>query len=225
MLQFRARERAFIFLDEGGNLDFSIKGTKYFTLTSVVKYRPFIISSLLDNHHLDIIQQGIQIERFHASEDRQQIRDIIFHTLNQNISAIEIDSIIVEKRKTRPPLQTFEKFYPFMLGSLLQHVFKRISNSDVKEVIIITDSLPVKKKKELSEKIIKSTLKDMLPPDIPFKVMHFDGRSITGLQIVDYLNWAIYRFWERNDDRSLKLINPSIKSMLNIFENCEQYFY
>ena len=32
----------YIFLDEGGNFDFSKNGTKYFTVTSLTKERPFV---------------------------------------------------------------------------------------------------------------------------------------------------------------------------------------
>ena len=34
----------YIFLDEGGNFDFSPKGTRFFTLTSVTKARPFQVA-------------------------------------------------------------------------------------------------------------------------------------------------------------------------------------
>ena len=35
------KKALYVFLDEGGNLDFSVNGTKYFTLTSIKKERPF----------------------------------------------------------------------------------------------------------------------------------------------------------------------------------------
>jgi hypothetical protein len=68
----------YILLDEGGNFDFSPKGTRFFTLTSVTKVRPFQIAPVLDHLKYDLIETGLDLEYFHASEDRQPVRDQVF---------------------------------------------------------------------------------------------------------------------------------------------------
>jgi len=40
---------AYLFLDEGGNFDFSSTGTRYFILTSVATQRPFPAHASLDD--------------------------------------------------------------------------------------------------------------------------------------------------------------------------------
>jgi len=52
----------YIFLDEGGNFDFSDKGTKFFTLTSVLKRRPFNMYGQLTELRFDLIESGLDIE-------------------------------------------------------------------------------------------------------------------------------------------------------------------
>jgi hypothetical protein len=47
---------AYIFLDEAGNLDFSLKGTSYFVLTSVSMRRPFPACTALDAYKHDCIE-------------------------------------------------------------------------------------------------------------------------------------------------------------------------
>ncbi len=46
---FKKKDFLYIYLDEGGNFDFSANGTKYFTLTSVTTVRPFIIRYKCDH--------------------------------------------------------------------------------------------------------------------------------------------------------------------------------
>ena len=68
----------YIFLDEGGNLDFSGSGTKYFTFTSLSKERPFKEYKAMNDLKYDLIELETEIEYFHASEDRQAVRNRLF---------------------------------------------------------------------------------------------------------------------------------------------------
>ncbi len=45
---------AYIFLDEAGNFNFSVNGTRYFALASVSICRPFPAFDALDNYKNDI---------------------------------------------------------------------------------------------------------------------------------------------------------------------------
>ena len=219
----------YIFLDEGGNLDFSPSGTKYFTLTSVAMMRPFQMAEQLDNLKYDCIDLGLNIEYFHATEDKQGVRDQVFAIIQSHLENIQIDTLIVEKRKTGTTLQDSFRFYPEMIGYLLKYPLERkILNRhqivDLEEVIVITDSLPVKKTRGLFEKTIKTILKRKLPM-IRHRVMHHSSKSSMELQIADYCNWAIFRKWERGDSRSYDLIKRAIKSEFDIFEIGNKYYY
>lgn len=59
----------YMFIDEGGNFDFSPKGTKYFTLSCLTEKRPFPSYDKLRNIKYDLIEDGINIEYFHTSLD------------------------------------------------------------------------------------------------------------------------------------------------------------
>jgi len=189
---------AYIFLDEGGNFDFSIRGTKFFTMTCINVFRPFPINSELTNLRFDLLEEGENIEYFHASEDRQKTRNKVFNTIVLTLNKFEIDSIIVEKCKTHPSIQIVERFYPKILGYLLRYVVNRIIKHDISQVVVITDTIPVKKKRDTIEKIVKITLGNMLSPGVSYNIFHHDSKSCCGLQIADYCNWAIYRYCENN---------------------------
>ena len=93
------------------------------------------------------------------------------------------------------------------------------------EVIVVTDELPLKKKRKAIEKAVKTTLKRMLPSDTKHRVIHHDSRSCCGLQVADYLNWAVYRKWKDGDQRSYRVVKPAIKSEFPIFRRGNKNWY
>lgn len=214
----------YVFLDEGGNLDFSPTGTRYFTLTLVTKERPFNAFQSLVNLRYDFIEEGLDIEYFHATEDRQAVRNKVFRTITEELSEVTIDCMVVEKAKTIPPLQVAERFYPHMLGRLLKYVLERSLSKRHREVVIFTDRIPVKRKLKATEKAIKTTLKAMLPNSAAYRVYHHASMSNVYLQVADYCNWAILRKWTRNDLRSYRLIERMIRSEFEIFKNADSRF-
>jgi hypothetical protein len=102
----------YVFLDEGGNFDFSPRGTKYFTLTAISTTRPFAWDPPLMSLKYDELERGSRAECFHATEDKQVVRNRVFAVIAGHLSDMRLDCIVVEKRKTVPALQLEEKFYP-----------------------------------------------------------------------------------------------------------------
>ena len=215
----------YIFLDEGGNLDFSANGTPFFTVSTITKCRPFAVDSDLLSLKYDLLEEGLDLERFHASEDKQPVRDRVFFLIGKHLARFRIDSLIVEKRKTQPQLREQEKFYPAMLGYLLRHVFKEAQGERYKQIIVKTDRLPLNKKRKAFEKAIKTTLAEMLPSHARYRVLHHESRSSISLQVADYCNWAIYKKWTNGDLRSYELIKAGIKSEFDIFKTGGMYYY
>lgn len=208
----------YVFLDEGGNLDFSPSGTRYFVLTGVWLPRPFPCDADLHGLRFDLIETGLDIEYFHASDDRQPTRDRVFGILQSCLEKLSADSVIIEKCKADPILRQDAKFYPYMLGHLLEYIIRSCDLDRWSEVIVITDRIPVAKKRQAVEKAVRMTLADMLPAGIKYRVLHHDSKSCAGLQIADYFNWAIYRAWDRADNRSLDLVRRSVRRQFEIFK-------
>ena len=215
----------YVFLDEAGNLDFSPNGTKYFVLTSITKERPFQGYQNLTDLKYDLVEFGLNIEYFHATEDRQAVRGRVFEIIAENLSKMRVDSVVIEKRKTGPALREDMQFYPRMLGYLLKYVLENHDLSLFEEVIVFTDRLPVRKKRSGVEKAVKMTLSNMLPADVSYRVLHHASKSNVELQMADYCNWAIYRKWDRGDERSYEIIASAIKSEFDIFRNGTRCYY
>jgi hypothetical protein len=216
----------YIFLDEAGNRDFSENGTRYFLFCAVLRERPFESGARLVDLKYDLIEEGGDNFRFHASEDLQAIRDRVFSIIASDLAKTRIEALFVEKRKTHPGLQAEDRFYPELLGYFLRHLLYAIDLTVYKELLVFTDKLPTGKNKKLSfEKIVKETLSRMVPPNVKYRLLHHDSQSCMDLQIADYCTWAIYRKLDRGDGRSHELIKSAIRKEFNLFREGRKYYY
>ena len=111
-----------------------------------------------------------------------------------------------------------------MIGFLLRYAIEQ-AYSEIGEVVVITDSIPLEKKKSAIEKAIKSTLHEMLRRDTPFRVMHHASKAHYGLQIADYMNWAILRKWEKSDSVIYDKVAPKVRSEFDIFRTGTRHYY
>lgn len=215
----------YIFVDEAGNLDFSPKGTKYFILTALSKFRPFVTHEPLLNVKYDLWEKGIELEYFHAAEDKYETRNDVFSIISKNLLFFTIDSIIVDKYKTHPTLQEHTNFYIKIFDILLSYILTR-NKDHFSEIIIVTDDLPIKKKKKDVEKAIKLKISRWAKnSNSVYKIFHFASKSDINLQLVDYFNWAIFRKWERGDVSNYDLIKESIKSEFDVFWMGNKKYY
>lgn len=206
----------YIFLDEGGNFDFSSNGTPYFSITSLVVRRPFNVHQKLDAFKHDCIEYGLNTESFHCCEDNLHVRKKVFDIINIHACDYIIDSLIIEKRKVEPALYYPQKFYSKMIGYLLKHVLLRENSDNASEIIVITDALPLQSKRKIFEKTIKQALAEMLPSGCSFRVFHHSAKSHFGLQVADYCNWAIFRKWQKGEIEHYDNIKQAIRSELSI---------
>ena len=112
-----------------------------------------------------------------------------------------------------------------MITLIFAIFFQRTRKSKVQEVIVITDTIPVRKKAKAIEKAVKTTLANMLPEQVRFRVLHHASKSSFGLQVADYCNWAIFRKWERGDTRSYDLISSRVLSEFDLFKTGVRNYY
>lgn len=216
---------AYIFLDEAGNLDFSPSGTRWFVLTSVSMRRPFTATVSLDAYKHDCLEYGLNTEYFHCADDNNHVRGRVFEIITQSIGDFQIDSLVVEKPKTGPALQSDMRFYPEMLGYLLKYVVPKELNCGATEVIVITDSIPVNKKRRAIEKGVQTALAAMLPKGMRYRILHHSSRSHFGLQVADYCCWAVYRKWQSGETVYLEQIAQSQRSEFEIFRLGNKLYY
>jgi len=214
-----------MFLDEGGNFDFSPTGTKYFVFTCMTMQRPFPTYERLTTIKYDLLESGVDLHYFHASEDKQAVRDRVFGVIQSQLDHFTVDSVIIEKRKTNPVLREKGKLYIKVFGFLMKWVLQQRVESHIKRLLIFTDEIPVEKNRQAVEKGIKTTVSDYIGDQVEYHIFHHPSKSNFNLQVADYFNWAIYRKWEKNDDRSYNLIKQAVKGEADLFEGGTTIYY
>ena len=210
----------YVFIDESGNYHFSPSGTKHWVITSLITED--IRSGVLELYDLKhrLIDLGTDIEYFHASEDRQSVRNEVFNII-KSLTSIRCDSLVVEKSKTSPALRPMSRFYPVMAEQLLRFPFdpRGVDIRSYDKVFIFFDRAPSHKKHQIA---LIAGVKQYLSrhmTDVPFEIVMHSSASHPYLQIVDYLSWAIYVKWERNEIRPYDEINHLIYSDFPIFQD------
>jgi len=210
----------YIFCDEAGNFDFSVGGTRFFIYTALTTTDPLPLCNKLSALRYQLMAEGACLERFHATEDRQAIRDRVLDILAGDQSC-EIDSLIVRKNRLAPVLRPVERFYPeIVFYHLLRHILRRHQGRPLSRVVIVTDVVEVKGMRKALEKGVKENLERILHEQrwvAPYLLLHHESKSSGGLQAVDYCNWAVYVKWSRNELRPYARISPKIRSELDIF--------
>ena len=200
----------YAFLDEGGNFDFSASGTSHLTLTAVRARRPFRFSTPLTDLRYDLLERGIDLEYLHASNDRQAVRNEMFErVIVPFLADLRAEVLVVEKASIPPESQRAELVYPWFVGMLLNQSLGSMGWESVGDVIVITDRIPVTRKRRVVEKAVKTRLAEWLPDGVSYRLLHHDSKSCAGLQVADYINWAVHRWATLGDDRSLRLVAPA----------------
>ena len=204
---------SYIFLDEAGNFDFSDKGTRYFVLTTVSARRPFEWRDSLDDFKYDCIEDGVGIEYFHCYNDSKRVRTAVFDLIASKSAGVNIDCLVVEKSKVPHTIRDEARFYPRMLGYLLSLVAPiELESGDADEIVVITDTIPVNRRRRAVEKAVQTTLTNMLPSRMKYRILHHQSRSHYGLQVVDYCCWAIFRKWQRRDSTWFDRISSAVRN-------------
>lgn len=207
----------YVFLDESGNLDFGAGGSRYFVLTGVSLRRPSLAFQSLDDFKHHCLESWPEIEYFHAYRDGKRVRSRVFDLIAGHLNEMRIDCLIVEKAKTEPALREDRRFYSEMLGRLLKLIVPHeLGVGGAEQVIAITDSIPVNRKRQAVEKAIRTTLTRTLPPGMKYRVLHHQSRSHYGLQVADYCCWAVFRKWQTGNLAWYNLIRPAVQNELEV---------
>ncbi len=213
----------YVFVDESGNLDFSSKGTNYFVLSAITATIPLESSNQLQKLKYDLLAEhsgGSEFQCFHASEDRQTVRDEVFARI-ATMDSIKINYIIAEKRRTHPTFHN-EAFYGLLGTALAKYLLLKHQSAPYEKVIIIFDQLLTKKQQGNFLKKIKPELKKI---GKPYAIYFHRTMSDFNGQIADYCAWAKFVSLERGELRPLGALKDITKNTFDIFNKGTTYYY
>ncbi len=160
---------------------------------------------------------------FHATTDQQYVRDRVFEVLAH--LDYRFDVTLLEKRKTQPQLRPDEqRLFKYAWYYHLKHLAPRVFGQD-DEVLIVAAELGTKKKRNAFRLVIEDVMTQCLHYRVKRTLAFWRDESDFGLQAVDYLTWAVTRFYERGDSRSYDLIAHKVTSAFDLFGTGTTFYY
>ena len=149
----------YVYIDEAGNLDFGEHGTRFFVLTGVVMRRPFRhLPALLDVKY-EALETGLDLEYFHASEDRQAVRDQVLACLEPHLADLGAYAIVIGKGGLAVEMRCAERLYPAAFSQLMEIAMNGEEGGGLpSRVIVVTDTLPVRRERSAVTKAVKLAL-------------------------------------------------------------------
>ena len=129
-------------LDEAGNFDFGHSGARHFLLAGVLMRRPFEhLPALLDVKY-DVLEEGLDLEYFHASEDRNRCATACSPALRLTSIGCDCACVVACKAELTEALQTPGRLDAAAFDRLVQDALSRDAVPVGGQLVVVTDSLP-----------------------------------------------------------------------------------
>ncbi len=227
----------YVFIDESGNFDFTPKGSKHFILTGFTTFDPVVQREQLVKMRYQLLREGYDHEYFHASEDKQHVRDEVFRFLGSLGNSFEVHTVWAQKNKAHSSLykESYLKkdkiitrvtgmgLYQKLCECLLQYLFRGRSGQ-VDRIVIVIGSLFTGDKKKIFMRTLKHYLKTNFT-GVAFDIYSHPVCSDLNCQLADYCCWAISAKLERDERRPLSVIRPNLKSAFDYFKTGTTEYY
>ncbi len=198
----------FVFADESGNFDFSESGTNHFVLAAVVTAEPVESGNALQRVRYDLLSRGVNLPFFHASTDRQYLRDQVISCI-ASLNHIAVHTIGFEKSALNREMQNPASLYVsagIILGSILKHAVREGEHSSL--VFVFDKALS-----KAQERAFRSGIKPHLAKlGVPFHIVFHNVKYEPNGQIADYFAWARYVSLERAEYRPIEALQQLEKS-------------
>jgi hypothetical protein len=217
--------RKYVFADEAGCFSFTRhpRASKYYIICTVEVHDLSIVHKLTDLRR-DLIWSDAPVrEYFHATEDKQEVRDAVYELIRHH--PMKIGATVLEKSKAQPQTRTSDaRFYKYGWFFHLSGVAPKLHLGAQDEVLFTTASMGTKKQQVAFTESVRDVLHQRIFKG-RWKTHFCQSMADTGLQIADYCTWAIQRKWERDDSRSYDLLSHAIYHEYETWEHGTTHYY
>lgn len=216
--------RSYVFSDEAGCFNFS-RGpniSRYFVVCTIALDSCDIGADLLDLRR-QMVWEGMPVgNMFHATNDKQVIRDRVFSFINDY--DFRIDATLLEKSKAAPQTRsTNERFYQYAWYYHFKHIAPHILRGK-REILITAASIGTNKGQAVFTSAVNNVVQQNLRRE-QWATTFPPSATDPCLQIADYCTWAIQRKWEMNDHRSHDIIADKIHTEFDLWRTGTRHYY
>lgn len=203
--------RLFVFADEAGCFNFSRKpgASRYYIICTISCTSCVTLASSLIELRRALIWEDAPVgEYFHASQDRQVVRDRVFNVLGQHDFSIQ--ATIMEKSKAYPRIRpTNQRFYQYGWFHHFKYAAPKIIRNEVKELQITVGSINTAANQGAFSFAVNDVVQQ-IAKGVASRTNFCRAVADPCVQAADYCTWAIQKKWERGDVRSYDLIRDRI---------------
>jgi hypothetical protein len=230
--------KSYIFLDESGKPEvYSVKGTNLVTAGTASKY--LVIAAVRTTDHLALQQEvtacrlallkdksltktfspNYALNAFHAQTDYPSVRKRFCEWIRDSSLDLKISVIIANKLKAYPQLQRDSgRFYATLAGQLLKRF---LHTAEDVEVIFSRRDSSLKTRERVN--LVVDTIRlhfaqdHTLEPKTEVRYYHNPHYTHGGLQIADYVAYAVFQVFERRERQWYDIIKHRIGYIQDIF--------
>ncbi|HVQ58007.1 MAG TPA: DUF3800 domain-containing protein [Solirubrobacterales bacterium] len=220
--------RVHVFGDEAGDLVFKPAGggvSRYFMIGTITVDDCSIGEKILTLRR-ELAWEGLFLDQFHATSDKQRTRDRVFDLISQ--SDLRFDATVLDKRKAQDELRE-DPLYFYKLAWYLHFKYVASQVVDSKdELLVVASSLQIKRKRKSTKAGVREAVTEVVnqvSPTITCHCAFSPAASDPCLQVADYLTWAIQRKYESEDLRSYDLVSHLVKSEFEPFKRSKTLYY
>ena len=187
----------YVFIDESGNFDFSESGTRHFVMAALATSNPLGSAAIMHSLRYELLAEGRDISMFHASEDRQDVRDRVFSSLNL-VQGAMAHVAYCDKSQLPKKFQTDTQLHAICGRAVINRALNQVDSYSVGSVVVILDqALPKRKQGEFRHAVAPELKRFAKPFHIYFQRLAWDVNG----QIADYLSWSKFVLLERAEER------------------------
>lgn len=201
----------FIYVDESGNFDFSSSGTTHFVMSLFVTTRPLESVRRLSKLKFELLEKGINLANFHASDDRQWVRDAVFREIAK-LKEVTAHTYWIKKSREHPQSFSAVDLYESFGLEIANSVAVEVGLRGAKSIVLVFD----KALKHREEQAFLSRFKSIfLKMNTPFQIyFHNVSKDFNG-QIADYIAWSHFVALERNERRPLTALPATLSDSIS----------
>ena len=187
-----------IYVDESGDL--GMRGSKYFVIAALKTKDPKSLERIIKRVRQRKLKKPLKkAPEIKANKSPPHIRKYILEKISKQ--EVKINAIVVEKSMILPRLyEVKNRLYNYLAGILLKEF-----NKD-NEMIIIIDKKDTNAliRKDFDEYIARKL--EIINNKRNIKIFHKESQTCKGLQVVDFVAWAIFRKYEKDDEEYFEII-------------------
>ncbi len=159
---------------------------------------------------------------FHATEDKQVVRDRVFAELLNH--KFKVQATVMEKSKAQPHVrESRARFYQYPWYYHFKHSISSKVPSDAK-LLVTAASIGNRKEKLSFSNALDDVMKQTLRPEswtVDFRPSSCDPC----LQVADYCAWAIQRKWELGKSTAYDLISDRVAYEYELWRHGSRHYY